>query len=98
MRDCAGDAVLYTFFIERAGATIIEQLTGVDLLDCVRLWYTESETQPGRPTEELEASPPTPLQGVENAWCFSGVDPEDRFYLVHVVATAGGEAASGTMT
>lgn len=78
------NSLKFTFLIEKEGATIIEQLTAHNILEAVLRWYGESRTRPGEP---LEGDEPTPIEGVENVWCIAGHDPQESFYLVHIVAT-----------
>jgi len=73
---------IYTFFVEKQGATAVEQVEAPDLAAAVAGWHERSETSPGPldPDEDL-----TPLKDRRNVWCFTGFDPEEAFYLVHVV-------------
>jgi hypothetical protein len=74
---------IYTFFIEKSGATIIEQFSGADVFEAVSKWYLLSETKPG--LHEPEDSRPVPVNDTVNVWCLSGLDPEEIFFLVHLV-------------
>jgi hypothetical protein len=76
---------IFTFVIEKAGTTIIEQVTGIDIDDAVARWYNQSSTSPGQP---LEGEAATPIEGRPGVWCIGGHDPGGVFFLAHVVATA----------
>jgi hypothetical protein len=72
---------LFTFYVEKNRATIIEQFDGLDLVEAVKQWYERSGVTPGPqdPDEEL-----TPVTGMRNVWCFGGINTEDEIFLVHV--------------
>lgn len=72
----------YTFFVEKQGATLIEQVLAPSLQSAVAEWHSFSEAKPGPvdPDERI-----TPVQDTEAVWCFSGIDSEGVFFLVHVV-------------
>jgi hypothetical protein len=71
---------LYTFFVEKKGETWVEQVDAASETEAVARWHQESQSNPG--PVDLD-DPATPLEGRRNGWCFSGVDPNDVFYLVH---------------
>jgi len=77
----------YTFICEKQGSTFTEQIRASSLREATMRWHEESASQPGPPLDQ-DLSPPTPVDGLRNVWCFAGTDPEDRFFLCNVVATS----------
>lgn len=75
---------VFTFFTEKEGSTIIEQFAGKSVREAILIWRSHSQAYPGAP---LEADEPVPVDTVSNVWCISGLDPEGRLYLTHIVAT-----------
>lgn len=82
---------LFTFITEKAGSTIIEQMEADDVAGAVVRWYSGSETAPGPPDPEAGDLEAVPITGVRNVWGFNSFDPKDVWFLVHVVATTGGD-------
>lgn len=78
-------ALIFTFFSEKEGSTVIEQFSGEDLHQALLAWHEGSIVKPGMP---LEGDEPTPVETAKNVWCISGHDPEGKFFLTHIVATA----------
>ena len=80
--------MLFTFITDKQGATIAEQLQGSDVLDAMVKWNGASRARPKFRNEDLTGrNQPTPVTPFHNLWCFSGVDKNDVFFLVHIVAT-----------
>jgi hypothetical protein len=80
--------LLFTFITDKQGATIAEQLEGADVLDALLQWNGASRARPRFRDEDLTGPDrPTPVTPGRNLWCFSGVDQDDVFFLVHIVAT-----------
>lgn len=76
---------LFTFVTEKSGGTYIEQIRGASLEEAVLAWHKRSHTIPG--PYEPDGTGITPVTGVRNVWCITGIDPADRFYIVHIVGT-----------
>lgn len=76
--------LLFTFFTEKEGSTIIEQFRARSMQEAILNWYKQSQICPGEPVGGGE---PVSVDTVENVWCFSGLDPNGRLYLTHVIAT-----------
>lgn len=72
----------YTFFVQKQGGTYIDQVSAGTVQEAVEAWFRASETRPG-PFEPEEDT--TPIEGREGVWCFTGIDPEEVFFMVHVV-------------
>mgnify|MGYP000016030518 CR=1 FL=1 len=79
--------MLFTFIIEKAGATRIEQIEARDVAAAYAWWNESSEDAPGMPSDDLEQDPPTPVAGRLNVWCIAGHDAAGVFFLGHIVAT-----------
>lgn len=78
--------MLFTFIAEHDGVTLLEQVVSPSLDGAVRRWNTRS----GRtriPADRLEMDEPTPVEGLQRVWCFSGIDDDDKLYIVHVIET-----------
>jgi hypothetical protein len=74
---------LFTFFVEKSGATLIEQFSGSDVHAAIAEWYLKSAIKPG-PRDPDEGWNPTPVTDTQNVWCLSGIDPAGDSFLVHV--------------
>jgi hypothetical protein len=74
----------YTYFVEKDGATLIEQFEARSSKNAVAAWYASSETDPG-PLPEPPDDEATPITGRERVWCFSGLDRSNVFFSVHFV-------------
>lgn len=83
---------LYTFFVEKNGATSIEQFPGADIEEAAALWHQHSQYVPG--LVDPADPDPTPVAETRNVWCLSGIDGADDFYLVHVVGPLAEETPS----
>jgi hypothetical protein len=81
---------LYTFFVEKNGATSIEQFPGADIEEAAALWHQRSQYVPG--LVDPADPDPTPVAETRNVRCLSGIDGADDFYLVHVVGPLTEEA------
>lgn len=82
--------MLYTFMTEVEGGTYIEQFVGKDIDDCLAQWIERSSTKPITSVHPVGSEDnPTRVNEVSNVWCFDWVDDNDRFFLVHIVATVG---------
>jgi hypothetical protein len=77
----------YTFLCVKQPSTFSEQIRASSLREATMLWHEESASRPGPPLD-WELSPPMPVDGLRNVWCFAGTDPEDRFFLCHIIATS----------
>jgi len=79
----------YTFIAESNGSTLVEQFSGRDVRDALQTWTSGSKLGVCWDRETpLDEEQPTPVAGVRHVWCYSGVGRNDRFYLVHIVATS----------
>jgi hypothetical protein len=76
--------MVFTFFSEKEGSTLIEQFLGKDLREALVDWYRESIVKPEAPLEDDE---PACVTAVKNVWCISGHDVGGKFYLTHIIAT-----------
>ena len=76
--------IVFTFFSEKEGSTLIEQFLGKDLREALGDWYRGSIIKPEAPFEDDE---PARVLTVKNVWCVSGHDVDGKFYLTHIVAT-----------
>ena len=82
--------MLFTFVVDKAGGTRIEQVEAPDV-SAAYLWWNEFyEDAPNMPMCDIEADPPTPITGRKNVWCIAGHDPAGIFFLGHIVATVAG--------
>jgi hypothetical protein len=81
---------IYTFITEKAGSTIIEQFSARTLRAARSRWHAASKAEPGPLPDQLEDMAPRPITGTTGVWCFDGLDPQNTFYLVHVVETRPG--------
>lgn len=79
--------MLFTFITEHSGSMIIEQVIAEDVERAIRKWNVTSRLAPKINEEELGNPAGTPVTGVQNVWCFDGIDQRDIFFRVHVVAT-----------
>ncbi|MEG4805140.1 hypothetical protein QUB63_33225 [Microcoleus sp. ARI1-B5] len=80
--------MLFTFFIEKEGSTIVEQIESTDVEGALISWSRCSETKPKFTLGSLKyQNEPTPVAGRKNVWCFSGVDDNDISFLIHIIAT-----------
>jgi hypothetical protein len=77
----------YTFLCVKKESTFSEQLRASSLQEATLRWHEESASRPGPPLD-WELAPPMPVDGLRNVWCFAGTDPEDQFFLCHIVATS----------
>jgi len=77
--------MVFTFFSEKEGSTLIEQFLGKDLREALVDWYRGSIVKPEAPFDEDDE--PARVLAVKNVWCISGHDVDGRFYLTHIVAT-----------
>lgn len=84
---------LYTFLVEKNGATSIEQFSGADLAAAVAEWFKSSEYVPGL----VDPADPeaTPIQDTRGVWCLAGIDNAGDFFLVHVVGPLAEEPRAG---
>jgi hypothetical protein len=80
---------LFTFIIEKSGSTDIHQIEAVDINDAISTW--KNQVKGRNPKTKMEVSLdedfPTPISGLINVWCFSFIDDEDIFILLHIVDT-----------
>ena len=72
----------FTFFVEKAGSTIIEQFDARSSADAVRVWYEKTSTDPG-PVPEPPDDEASPITDRPNVWCFTVLDNSDTVYSVH---------------
>jgi hypothetical protein len=77
----------YTFLCVKKESTFSEQIRASSLREATMLWHEESASRPGPPLD-WELAPPMPVDGLRNVWCFAGTDPDDQFFLCHIVATS----------
>lgn len=77
----------YTFLCVKKESTFSEQLRAASLREATMLWHEESASRPGPPLD-WDLAPPMPIDGLRNVWCFAGTDPEDQFFLCHIIATS----------
>src|SRR4051794_10720798 len=77
--------MVFTFFSEKEGSTLIEQFLGRDLREALVDWYRGSIVKPEAPFDEDDE--PARVTAVKNVWCISGHDVDGKFYLTHIVAT-----------
>jgi hypothetical protein len=77
--------MVFTFFSEKEGSTLIEQFLGKDLREALADWYRGSIVKPKAPL--FEDDEPARVLTVNNVWCISGYDIDGKFYLTHIVAT-----------
>jgi hypothetical protein len=80
--------MLFTFVVEKAGGTRIEQVEAPDVAAAYSQWNVSSEDPPNMPADDLEQDPPTPVTGRRNVWCIGGHDLAGVFFLGHIIATA----------
>lgn len=85
----------YTFVTEKAGATIVEQYSGRTLREACERWHQSSESVPGPFSDDYDLLPPVPIADTRNVWCYDGHDPEEVFYLVHIIETRVATKANG---
>jgi len=85
---------LYTFFLEYKGGTYVSQVKASSPVKALTAWaealdYTKvdglSRSAKGKLTEEIN-QPPTPLEGVKNAWCCSAL-LRGHLALIHFTET-----------
>lgn len=80
--------MLFTFFVEWQGSTLVEQFESTSLGGALRRWNRESSSSPAFEQGKLEGpNSPTAVSGCRNVWCFTGVDGNDIFFMVHIVLT-----------
>lgn len=79
--------ILFTFIAEHDGSTELEQVTSMNLHDAVRRWNAKDGGS-RIPLDRLDLDEPTPVEGLDGVWCFSGIDQSEKLYIVHVVRTA----------
>lgn len=81
--------MLFTFITDREGATFAEQFDTGDLVDAVTMWMRTSTSAPRLSSQQMERfDTPTPIDGLNNVWCFSIVDDNDMLFLAHIILTA----------
>jgi hypothetical protein len=79
---------LYTIITESKGATLVEQVSAQSVGEAVRAWGCTSKSKPRIACKaSVGDDAPTPVVGVTNVWCYSVVDADAVFYLVHLIAT-----------
>jgi hypothetical protein len=76
---------LFTFATEKSGETKVEQVLAPGLYAAVHTWHRISLTNPGPFLGDH--LPPVLLEGLVNAWCYTGLDRDDEFFLANVVRT-----------
>ncbi len=81
--------LIFTFFSEKEGSTIVEQFSGNDLSEAVSRWYGNSIVSPEGASESDGLAP---VHTVRNVWCMSGFDRQGKFFLTHIVATVSTES------
>ncbi|MDX1999250.1 MAG: hypothetical protein SF066_16150 [Thermoanaerobaculia bacterium] len=81
---------LFTFITEKAGSTIVEQRYSSDLDTALREWHGASQAGLGPfPEDTYDPPNPTPIEETTGVWCYSGIAPDDVFFLTNIVATVG---------
>ena len=78
--------MLFTFVTEVAGSTIVEQSDGSNVVDAVRRWVRSSAFGPEF-NEDVVDIDATPVSGVADVWCVSGLTKRGDFFISHVIAT-----------
>lgn len=78
---------LFTFLSEVAGSTVVEQTHGDDVIDAVSRWSRTSQLQP-KLNEDVVEIDATPVTGVIDVWCISGLTKSGDVFITHIVATA----------
>ncbi|NLH12067.1 MAG: hypothetical protein GX464_12110 [Holophagae bacterium] len=80
--------MLFTFIMEKSGATRIEQVVADSVSEAIVKWNTESADPPRLEGEKLAVTlPPVEVATVRNVWCFSAFDSNGTFLIVNIVAT-----------
>ena len=76
----------FTFITNKEDqSTILEQFEGINLKEALVKWNNSSEVLPDLSLSEDDL--PVSVTGLKNVWCISGINREDKFFLVHIVAT-----------
>jgi hypothetical protein len=76
----------FTFITSKKdGSVTVEQIEGINLQEALVKWNSSSEVLPELSLNEYDA--PIPIVGLKNVWCTDGINREDKFFLVHIVAT-----------
>ncbi|HRS17855.1 MAG TPA: hypothetical protein P5234_16575 [Thermoanaerobaculaceae bacterium] len=83
--------MLFTFIVEKSGATRIEQVAADSVSEAIVKWNTESADPPRLEGEKLDVTlPPVEVATVRSVWCFSAFDSNGTFFIANIVATDTG--------
>jgi hypothetical protein len=77
---------LFTFVSEVASSTVVEQSHGDDVIDAVTRWGRASQLRPKLNEDVIEIDA-TPVSGVTDVWCISGLTEGGDVFITHIVAT-----------
>lgn len=89
--------LLYTFVIERAGSTIVEQAIAGSLFDALVSWARHSPYVRGVDPMAASFVEPSAISGTTNTWFFSSQDADGVSLFVNVVATVRDPAPPRTV-
>lgn len=85
---------LFSFIIERAGSTIVEEVVASTMRAAITRWAKISTEVTGIDPDQI-FDPPSLINGTKNVWCLSLRDSQERLILINVVPTLRRAVPSG---
>jgi len=85
---------LFSFVVEHAGHTIVEEVVASSMRAAIKRWATTSTAITGIDSERL-FDPPSLIDGTKNVWCLALFDSQERRILINIIPTLRRAIPSG---